>query len=73
MGTFSDDIGHRESTEKTDDQGWQLSPEQAAAAAMAAEAKARGLELTGPTGLLKLFTKNYSRDRAERGDDRTSR
>ena len=38
--------------------GWQLSPEQAAAAAMVAEAKARGLELTGPTGLLKLFTKN---------------
>ena len=36
----------------------QLSPEQAAAAAMVAEAKARGLELTGPNGLLKLFTKN---------------
>jgi transposase-like protein len=36
----------------------QLSPEQAAAAAMVAEAKARGLELTGPDGLLKLFTKN---------------
>src|SRR3954452_2146678 len=36
----------------------QLSPEQAAAAAMVAEAKARGLELTGPHGLLKLFTKN---------------
>jgi hypothetical protein len=31
---------------------------QAAAAAMVAEAKARGLELTGPNGLLKLFTKN---------------
>src|SRR4051795_13133360 len=43
---------------KTGDQGRQLSPEQAAAAAMVAEAKARGLELTGPTGLLKLFTKN---------------
>ena len=43
---------------KTDDQGRQLSPEQAAAAAMVAEAKARGLELTGPNGLLKLFTKN---------------
>src|ERR1700712_2907416 len=35
-----------------------LSPEQAAAAAMVAEAKARGLELTGPNGLLKMFTKN---------------
>src|SRR5689334_1527737 len=38
--------------------GRQLPPEQAAAAAMVAEAKARGLELTGPHGLLKLFTKN---------------
>jgi len=38
--------------------GRQLSREQAAAAAMVAEAKARGLELTGPDGLLKLFTKN---------------
>jgi putative transposase len=37
--------------------GRQLSPEQAAAAAMVAEAKARGLALTGPDGLLKLFTK----------------
>jgi putative transposase len=36
----------------------QLSPEQAAAAAMVAEARKRGLELTGPDGLLKLFTKN---------------
>jgi putative transposase len=36
----------------------QLSPEQAAAAAMVAEARQRGLELTGPHGLLKLFTKN---------------
>jgi transposase-like protein len=35
-----------------------LSAEQAAAAAMVAEAKARGLALTGPDGLLKLFTKN---------------
>jgi transposase-like protein len=35
-----------------------LSPEQVAAAAMVAEAKARGLALTGPDGLLKLFTKN---------------
>lgn len=36
----------------------ELSPEQVAAAAMVAEAKARGLALTGPDGLLKLFTKN---------------
>src|SRR4051794_36775941 len=43
---------------KTDGDGRQLSPEQAAAAAMVTEAKARGLELTGPNGLLKLFTKN---------------
>ncbi len=35
-----------------------MTPEQAAAAAMVAEAKQRGLELTGPNGLLKLFTKN---------------
>jgi transposase-like protein len=38
--------------------GRRLSPEQAAAAAMVAEARQRGLELTGPGGLLKLFTKN---------------
>src|SRR3954447_6062070 len=36
----------------------ELSPEQAAAAAMVAEARARGLALTGPDGLLRLFTKN---------------
>ena len=30
------------------DEGRQLSPEQAAAAAMVAEARQRGLELTGP-------------------------
>src|SRR5215208_6751018 len=35
-----------------------LSPEQSAAATMVAEARQRGLELTGPNGLLKLFTKN---------------
>jgi putative transposase len=47
------------SPRKRDDvDGRQLSPEQAAAAAMVAEAKARGLELTGSSGLLKLFTKN---------------
>jgi transposase-like protein len=46
------------SPRKSDKSGRQLSPEQAAAAAMVAEAKARGLELTGPGGLLKLFTKS---------------
>jgi putative transposase len=46
------------SPRKSDKSGRQLSPEQAAAAAMVAEAKARGLALTGPNGLLKLFTKN---------------
>src|SRR5688500_813104 len=39
-------------------EGRQLSPEQAAAAAMVAEAKASGLALTGPGGLLKLFNKD---------------
>src|SRR5215475_3948827 len=43
-------------SDKSDER--QLSPEQAAAAAMVAEARQRGLELTGPDGLLKLFTKN---------------
>src|SRR3954469_20102143 len=43
---------------RDNESGRKLSPEQAAAAAMVAEAKARGLELTGPNGLLKLFTKN---------------
>ena len=46
------------SPRKRDEKPAQLSPEQAAAAAMVAEAKARGLALTGPDGLLKLFTKN---------------
>src|ERR1700750_2361960 len=40
------------------DERRQLSPEQAAAAAMVAEARQRGLEQTGPDGVLKLFTKN---------------
>ena len=44
--------------QRDNEPGRQLSPEQAAAAAMVAEAKARGLELTGPNGLLKLLTKN---------------
>ena len=43
---------------KTGAEGRKLSPEQAAAAAMVAEARQRGLELTGPDGLLRLFTKN---------------
>jgi putative transposase len=38
--------------------GRQLSPEQVAAATMVAQATARGLALTGPDGLLTLFTKN---------------
>src|SRR3954468_1102589 len=46
------------SPRKSDKPAQELSPEQAAAAAMVAEAKARGLALTGPDGLLKLFTKN---------------
>jgi hypothetical protein len=54
MGTVSDDIGPCE-PRKTETE---LSPEQAAAAAMVAEARQRGLELTGPRGLLKLFIKN---------------
>lgn len=36
----------------------ELSPEQAAAAELVAQARERGLELTGPDGLLKMFTKN---------------
>src|SRR5262245_18605569 len=36
----------------------ELAPEQAVVAAMIADAKARGMELTGPNGLLKLFTKS---------------
>ena len=52
----SDAVSPRKSEKKQAAQ--QLSPEQAAAAAMVAEARERGLELTGPNGLLKLFTKN---------------
>jgi transposase-like protein len=37
--------------------GRQLSSEQVAAAAMVAQAREQGLALTGPNGLLKLFTK----------------
>src|SRR6188472_1950476 len=38
---------------RDNESGRKLSPEQAAAAAMVAEAKARGLELIGPNGLLR--------------------
>ena len=38
--------------------GRQLSPEQAVAAMMVAQAREQGLALTGPDGLLKLFTKS---------------
>lgn len=51
----SDPVG---SPEDETGSGRRLSPEQSAAAAMVADARARGLELTGPDGLLKLFTKN---------------
>jgi hypothetical protein len=44
----SDDV-KPDKSDKMDD-GRELSPEQAAAAAMVAEAKKRGLELTGPHG-----------------------
>lgn len=80
----SDPVGSREDETSS---GRQLSPEQAAAAAMVADARARGLELTGPDGLLKLFTKNvletalgeemtehlgHERNRAEPGRDSTN-
>jgi putative transposase len=54
----SDAMNPRKSDKSDEPAGRQLSPEQAAAAAMVAEARQRGLELTGPGGLLKLFTKN---------------
>lgn len=43
---------------KIKEAGRQLSPEQVAAAAMVAQAREQGLALTGPDGLLKLFTKS---------------
>jgi putative transposase len=46
------------SPRKRENEGRQLSPEQAAAAAMVVAAREQGLALTGPDGLLKLFTKN---------------
>jgi putative transposase len=55
----SDDVKNDNSDERDNKgSGRELSPEQVAAAAMVAEAKKRGLELTGPDGLLKLFTKS---------------
>ena len=55
----SDAVNPYQSGMKSDElAGRQLSPEQAAAVVMVAEARQRGLELTGPHGLLKLFTKN---------------
>jgi putative transposase len=51
----SDPVGSRKDETGS---GRRLSPEQAAAAAMVAQARERGLDLTGPNGLLKLFTKN---------------
>jgi putative transposase len=54
----SDAVNPHQSDKRDELAGRQLSPEQAAAAAMVAEARQRGLELTGPDGLLKLFTKN---------------
>lgn len=80
----SDPVGSREDETGS---GRQLSPEQVAAAAMVADARARGLELTGPDGLLKLFTKNvletalgeemtehlgHEKNRAETGRDSTN-
>ncbi len=45
--------------------GRELTAEQAAAAAMVTDARARGLALTGPDGLLKLFTNSlFHRDSA---------
>jgi transposase-like protein len=46
------------SSRKSEAEGRQWSPEQAAAAAMVAAAREQGLALTGPDGLLKLFTKH---------------
>src|SRR6266704_3260733 len=78
----SDAVNPHKSDKSDERAGRQLSPEQAAAAAMVAEARQRGLELTGPDGLLKLFTKNvletalneemtghlgYEKNRAEAG------
>jgi putative transposase len=51
----SDVVSPRKSEKRA---GRQVSPEQAAAAAMVAQAREQGLDLTGPDGLLKLFTKN---------------
>ena len=72
---------------KIEKQGRQLSAEQAAAAELVAQARERGLALTGPDGLLKMFTKNvletalneemtehlgHEKNRAESGRDSTN-
>jgi putative transposase len=72
---------------KIEKQGRQESPEQVAAAELVAQARERGLELTGPNGLLKMFTKNvletalneemavhlgHEKNRAEPGRDATN-
>jgi transposase-like protein len=72
---------------KSEKSGRGLSPEQAAAAAMVASAREQGLALTGPDGLLKLFTANvletalneemtehlgHEKNRAEAGRDSTN-
>jgi putative transposase len=51
----SEAVSSRTKIKKT---GRQLSPEQVAAAVMVAQAREQGLALTGPDGLLKLFTKS---------------
>jgi putative transposase len=51
----SDAMGVEKKIKKS---GRERSAEQAAAAAMVAQAREQGLALTGPDGLLKLFTKN---------------
>ena len=55
--TESDGLRCCERIEEGQEQGRQLSPGQAAAAVVA-QAREQRLELTGPGGLLKLFTKN---------------
>lgn len=50
--------GMSASTTGSNTSGRRSSPEQEAAATMVAQARERGLDLTGPDGLLKVFTKN---------------
>jgi hypothetical protein len=58
MGPVWDDLGRCEFTQECESGGRKLSPRQVTTAVMVAEARQRWLELTGPNGLLKLFTKN---------------